>query len=75
VPKTNFLAKAISGYSMVMNIYLHSKRILSVIFLILGAVLIFFVPENTWIGVALFTLGIGIEIAGLILRHGKQKDQ
>jgi hypothetical protein len=60
---------------MVMNIYLHSKRILSVIFLILGAVLIFFVPENTWIGVALLTLGIGIEIAGLVLRHSKLKDQ
>ena len=60
---------------MVMNIYLNSKRTLSVIFLVLGAVLIFFVPENTWIGVALLTLGIGIEIAGLVLRHGKQKDQ
>jgi Na+/phosphate symporter len=58
-----------------MNIYLYSKRILSVIFLILGAVLIFFVPENTWIGVALLFLGIGIEIAGLVLRHNKQKNQ
>jgi len=59
---------------MVMNINLYSKRILSGIFLILGAVLIFFVPDNTWIGVALLTLGIGIEIAGLVLRHRKQKD-
>jgi hypothetical protein len=69
------LTEAISGYFIVMNMYLYSKRILSVMFLILGAVLIFFVPENTWIGVALLTLGIGIEIAGLVLRHGKQKDQ
>ena len=60
---------------MVMDIYLHSKRILSVIFLILGATLIFFVPENTWIGLVLLILGICIEIAGMVLRHSKQKDQ
>lgn len=52
-----------------------NKRTLSVVFLILGAVLIFFAPENAWIGVVLLTLGLGIEIVGLILRHRKQRNQ
>ena len=60
---------------MVMNIYPRSKRILSVTFLILGAVLIFFAPEDAWIGVVLLTLGFGIETIGLVLRHRKQRNQ
>jgi len=60
---------------MVIDIYLRSKRILSLISIILGAVLIFFAPENTLIGVALLILGFGIEIGGIILGHNKQKNQ
>ncbi len=60
---------------MVMNIYPRSKRILSVTFLILGAVLIFFAPENAWIGAILLILGLGIEIVGLLLRHREQRNQ
>jgi Na+/phosphate symporter len=52
-----------------------NKRNLSVVFLILGAIFIFFAPENAWIGVILLTLGLGIEIVGLILRHRKQRNQ
>jgi Na+/phosphate symporter len=51
-----------------------NKRNLSVVFLILGAIFIFFAPENAWIGVILLTLGLGIEIVGLILRHRKQRN-
>jgi hypothetical protein len=58
---------------MIMNISLRRKRILSVTFIILGAVLIFFAPENTWIGAILLILGLGIEIVGLLLGHrGKE---
>jgi len=52
-----------------------NKRNLSVVFLILGAVLIFFAPENAWVGVVLLTLGLGIEIVGLLLRHREQRNQ
>lgn len=31
----------------------------------------FLAPENIWIGALLFILGLGIEIAGLILGHNK----
>lgn len=58
-----------------MNIYTRSKQLLSFTLLILGAVLIFFAPENARIGVALFTIGLGIEIVGLLLRHSKQRNQ
>lgn len=46
-----------------------TKRVISVSLLILGGVLIFLAPEDIWIGVVLFALGIGIEIAGLVLGH------
>lgn len=60
---------------MVMNIYTRSKQILSFAFIILGAVLIFFAPENAWIGVILLTIGLGIEIVGLLLRYRDQRNQ
>ena len=60
---------------MVMNIYTRSKQILSFAFIILGAVLIFFAPENAWIGVILVTIGLGIEIVGLLLRYRDQRNQ
>jgi hypothetical protein len=48
-----------------------TKRLLSVVLLILGGVLMFFAPENIWIGAILFALGLGLEIAGLVLGHRK----
>ncbi|HEU4854664.1 MAG TPA: hypothetical protein VFS89_05160 [Nitrosospira sp.] len=48
-----------------------TKRLLSVVLLILGGMLMFFAPENIWIGALLFGLGLGLEIAGLVLRHLK----
>ncbi|ARO88100.3 hypothetical protein EBAPG3_010125 [Nitrosospira lacus] len=48
-----------------------TKRILSVSLLILGGVLMFLAPENIWIGILLFALGIGVEIVGLVLGHRK----
>jgi hypothetical protein len=46
-----------------------TKRILSVSLLILGGVLIFLAPEDIWIGVVLFAIGLGIEVAGVVLGH------
>jgi hypothetical protein len=48
-----------------------TKRLLSVVLLILGAMLMFFAPENIWIGAILFAVGLGLEIAGLVLGHRK----
>ena len=50
-----------------------TKRILSISLLVLGGMLMFFAPENIWIGVILFTLGVGVEIAGLVLGHRNSK--
>ena len=46
-----------------------TKRFLSVSLMILGGILMFFAPENIWIGALLFILGIGVELAGLVLGH------
>ncbi|SFI51880.1 hypothetical protein [Nitrosomonas sp. Nm34] len=48
-----------------------TKRILSISLFILGGVLIFLAPENAWVGVILLSLGLGIEIAALIVSHHK----
>lgn len=48
-----------------------TKRLLSVVLLILGGMLMFFAPENIWIGAILFALGLGLEIVGLVLGHRK----
>ena len=48
-----------------------TRRLLSVVLLILGGMLMFFAPENIWIGAVLFALGVGLEIAGLVLGHRK----
>ena len=48
-----------------------TRRILSVSLLILGGVLMFLAPQDIWIGAVLFTLGVVVEIAGLVLGHNK----
>lgn len=48
-----------------------TKRLLSILLLILGGLLMFFAPENIWIGAILFALGLCVEIAGLVLGHRK----
>ena len=68
--------KLLSGdYFVVMNIYPRSKQILSFILIILGAVLLFFAPENAWVGVVLLITGLGIETIGLLLRYSKQRNK
>jgi hypothetical protein len=52
-----------------------TKRILSISLLVLGGILMFFAPENIWIGAILFSLGVGVEIAGLVLGHRNSKSQ
>ena len=49
------------------------KRILSISLLVLGGILMFFAPENIWIGALLFALGVGVEIASLVLAHRNNK--
>lgn len=49
-----------------------SKRILSISLLVLGGVLIFFAPENAWIGAVLLALGLGVEIVGVVLGHRRK---
>ncbi len=46
-----------------------TKRLLSVPLLILGGLLMFFAPENIWVGALLFLVGVGVEIAGLVFAH------
>jgi hypothetical protein len=48
-----------------------TKRILSVSLLSLGGILMFLAPADIWIGAILFALGLGVEIAGLVLGHRK----
>ncbi|WP_177194546.1 hypothetical protein [Nitrosospira briensis] len=48
-----------------------TRRFLSVVLLMLGGILMFFAPENIWIGAVLFAIGLGLEIAGLVLGHRK----
>lgn len=48
-----------------------TRRFLSLLLVILGLVLMLFAPENIWIGAILFALGLGMEAAGLVLRHRK----
>lgn len=50
------------------------RRILSVSLLILGGVLMFLAAENVWIGAIVFALGVGVEIAGLVLGHADNKN-
>ena len=54
-----------------MALRIRTKRILSISFMILGGILMFFAPEDIWIGAFLFILGLGIEIVGLMLGHNK----
>ena len=54
-----------------MTLRVRTKRILSISLMIIGGILMFFAPENIWIGALLFILGLGIEIAGLMLGHNK----
>ncbi|SOD41644.1 hypothetical protein [Nitrosovibrio sp. Nv4] len=48
-----------------------TKRVLSISLLVLGGILMFFAPENIWIGAVIFALGLCVEIAGLVLGHRK----
>jgi len=48
-----------------------TKRILSISLLSLGGILMFLAPEDIWVGAILFALGLGVEIAGLVLGHRK----
>jgi len=52
-----------------------TKRLLSIPLLILGGLLMFLAPENIWVGVLLFALGVGVEIAGLVLAHRDKTTQ
>ncbi|MFZ4537132.1 hypothetical protein [Propionivibrio sp.] len=55
-----------------------SRRLLSVLTIVLGAVLIFLAPE-TWAGLVLLVLGVLVEVIGMSIghqrsHHGKYQD-
>jgi hypothetical protein len=53
-----------------------TKRTLSIPLLVLGALLMLLAPENIWIGVLLFCVGAGVELAGLVLaRRDKRRGE
>lgn len=53
-----------------------TRRFLSAVLILLGAVLIFLAPDNAWIGVVLAVLGLAIEGIAVTLGHrGKAKDR
>ena len=52
-----------------------TKRLLSISLLILGGLLMLFAPDNIWMGALLFIIGIGVEIAGLVLAHRDKTTQ
>ncbi|MGB8857352.1 MAG: hypothetical protein WCC58_11875 [Burkholderiales bacterium] len=45
------------------------RRILSFGMVLLGGLLIFLAPDDVWIGIVLALLGVGIEVAGILLAH------
>jgi drug/metabolite transporter (DMT)-like permease len=45
------------------------RRILSFGMIVLGGLLIFLAPDDVWIGIVLALLGVGIELAGIMLAH------
>lgn len=46
-----------------------ARRLLSAVLILLGAVLLFFAPDNAWLGIVLAALGLGLEAVALILAH------
>jgi drug/metabolite transporter (DMT)-like permease len=49
------------------------RRILSFGMIVLGGLLIFLAPDDVWIGIVLALLGVGIELAGIVLAHSDSK--
>jgi hypothetical protein len=50
-----------------------TNRKLSFSLLVLGGLLMFLAPENIWVGVVLFSLGIIVEIASIVLRRRQER--
>jgi hypothetical protein len=48
---------------------LRVRRALSVGLLVLGGVLVFLAPGDIWIGILMLALGLGLEVAGTLMRH------
>lgn len=67
----NWRSSSTKSFFIVMIKNPRTKRILSISLLSLGGILMFLAPEDIWIGAILFALGLGVEIAGLVLGHRK----
>lgn len=46
-----------------------TRRTLSMVLILVGAVLIFLAPDNAWIGVVLAVAGFALEGIALVLAH------
>ena len=47
-----------------------TRRILSLVLLVLGGLLLFLAPEDIWIGTLLLGLAVVLEAAGALMRRG-----
>jgi hypothetical protein len=47
-----------------------TRRILSLVLIVMGGLLIFLAPANIWIGALLLGLGVVLEAAGTLMHRG-----
>lgn len=50
-----------------------TRRLASVLLIVLGAVLIFLAPDDAWIGIVLAVLGFAIEAAAVAIGHRNRR--
>lgn len=47
------------------------SRILSIVLILLGGLLLYLAPDDSWIGVVLALAGVAVELIAVLLRHRK----
>jgi hypothetical protein len=52
--------------------HVHARRAFSAVLAVLGGVLMFLAPEHVWIGAVMVVLGVGIELIGIAVMHGRK---
>jgi len=46
-----------------------TRRVLSLVLIVMGGLLIFLAPEDIWIGTLLLGLGVALEVAGVLMQR------